>query len=121
MSLGDRAGGPVRSLRFPDDAEPLYTVGQASDLLGVQPAFLRRLEAHDAVRPARTAGGQRRYSRQDLEHVATISALMGEGMTLTGAMRIVELQAEVAELRRLLDAGRASLRSSDRRPPSTRP
>lgn len=120
MSSGDRVGGTARSLRIPNDDEPLYTVGQASDLLGVQPAFLRRLETYDAVRPARTAGGQRRYSRVDLEHIAAISGLMAEGMTLTGAMRIVELQAEVAELRRLLHAARESVGAS-RHPARNRP
>jgi MerR family transcriptional regulator, heat shock protein HspR len=92
------------ALRFPTDAEPLYTVGQVADLLGVQPAYLRRLEAHDAVTPARSAGGQRRYSRREVEHIAAINGLMADGMTLDGAKRIIALQAEVDELRRRLES-----------------
>ncbi len=102
-------------LRFPGDGDPVYTVGQAAELLGVQPAFLRRLEAHDAVTPERTAGGQRRYSRQDIEHIDAINALMGEGMTLAGAIRIVALQAEIAELHRRL----ATTENPDSDPPET--
>ena len=119
----DRAAPPARSpaVRYPDESEPHYTVGQAAELVGVQPAFLRRLEAFEALSPARTAGGQRRYSRQDLEHIAALNALMGEGFTLAGALRIVELQAEVAELRRQLAAGAGRVRSNGRRRPSTRP
>jgi DNA-binding transcriptional MerR regulator len=91
---------PRAPLRFPADSDPLYTVGQVADLLGVPAAFLRRLEAHDAVRPSRTSGGQRRYSRNDVEHIDALSGLMTDGITLVGAMRIVALQGEVAELRR---------------------
>jgi MerR family transcriptional regulator/heat shock protein HspR len=118
----DRAAPPARSpaLRFPEESEPHYTVGQAAELVGVQPAFLRRLEAFDAVSPARTPGGQRRYSRQDLQHIAALNALMGEGFTLAGALRIAELQAEVAELRRQLAAA-GGVRSNGPRRPSTRP
>ena len=95
---------PRPPLRFPADSDPLYTVGQVADLLGVPPAFLRRLEAHDAVRPSRTSGGQRRYSRIEVEHLDALSELMADGITLAGAMRIVALQTEVDELRRRLVA-----------------
>jgi MerR family transcriptional regulator, heat shock protein HspR len=101
---GDEPARLRPALRFPTDGEPLYTVGQVADLLGVQPAFLRRLEAHDAVAPSRSAGGQRRYSRREVEHIAAINGLMADGMTLAGAKRIIALQAEVDELRRRLTA-----------------
>ena len=48
--------------------------------------------------------GQRRYSRVELGHIAALAALMSEGMTLVGAQRIIELENEVAELRRQLAA-----------------
>ena len=88
---------------FPDDTAPLYTVGQVSDMLGVQAAFLRRLDTLEVVSPWRSAGGQRRYSRVEINTIAALTALIGEGMTVGGAQRILELQAEVAELRRRLD------------------
>jgi DNA-binding transcriptional MerR regulator len=85
----------------------VYSVGPAAELLGVQPAYLRRLEAHDAVTPQRTAGGQRRYSRREIERIDAINCLMAEGMTLAGAMRIIALQAEIAELNRRLATRRS--------------
>jgi len=87
---------------FPADDVPLYTVGQVADMLGVQPAYLRRLDAHDVVRPSRSTGRQRRYSRIEIDRIGAITTLMGEGMTLAGAQRIVELQVEIDELRRQL-------------------
>jgi DNA-binding transcriptional MerR regulator len=95
---------------FPDAAAPLYTVGQVAEMLGVQPAFLRRLDSEHVVTPSRSAGGQRRYSRTDIDRVHAVTGLLAEGMTLAGALRIIELQAEITELRRQL--------ASRRRPPS---
>jgi DNA-binding transcriptional MerR regulator len=88
----------------PDAAAPLFTVSQAAAMLEMQPAFIRRLDNEGIVSPARTDGGQRRYSRVELGHIAALAALMSEGMTLLGAQRIIELENEVAELRRQLGA-----------------
>jgi MerR family transcriptional regulator, heat shock protein HspR len=91
-----------RTVGPPDDAAPLYTVSQAAEMLDMQPAFIRRLDTEGVVIPARTAGGQRRYSRIEIDHIAALAGLMGEGMTLAGAQRIIELENEIADLRRQL-------------------
>lgn len=91
-----------RTANVPDDAAPLYTVSQAADILDMQPAFIRRLDTEGVVIPARSPGGQRRYSRTEIDHIAALAGLMGEGMTLAGAQRIIELENEVADLRRRL-------------------
>jgi MerR family transcriptional regulator, heat shock protein HspR len=104
-------------LRIDDPAAPLFTVGQVADVLGVQTAFLRRLDEHDVVRPARSAGGQRRYSREQVDRVADVRGLMGDGLTLAGIRRIFELQARVAELEAELRRERAR---TDSRPSSAR-
>ncbi len=83
---------------FARDA-PVLTMGQVSDLLGVQQAFLRRLDAHDVVSPARSAGGQRRYSGDDVDRLRTVVALVDDGLTLPGVARVLALQAEVDALR----------------------
>jgi MerR family transcriptional regulator, heat shock protein HspR len=102
-----------RAVNVPDDAAPLFTVGQAAAMLDMQPAFIRRLDSEGVVCPARSVGGQRRYSRVELGHIAALAALMSDGMTLVGAQRIVELENEVAELRRQL-AAQASSRTRSR-------
>jgi MerR family transcriptional regulator, heat shock protein HspR len=91
-------------LPLDDEHAPLYTVGQVADMLGVQAAFLRRLDAERVVQPARSDGGQRRYSRSEIGRVQQVSTLAGEGMTLNSIRRILELEAEVAELKRRLRA-----------------
>jgi MerR family transcriptional regulator, heat shock protein HspR len=88
------------ALPFDDEHAPLYTVGQVAGMLGVQPAFLRRLDVEALVQPARSVGGQRRYSRIEIVQVQRVSDLAGEGLTLAGIRRILSLEAEVADLKR---------------------
>ena len=100
-----------------DDATwPVYTVGQVAQLLGVQPAFLRRLDTQEVVQPARSQGGQRRYSRTEIDRIQQVTSLVGEGFTLPAIRRVLELQSEVTELRRQLAAERARSRTRGNRP-----
>ena len=92
----DDVGG--MRLLFDDEFAPLFTMGQVSGMLGVQPAFLRRLDSENVVQPARSDGGQRRYSRQEVRDVERIVTLTGEGLTLAGVRRILILEAEIALL-----------------------
>jgi MerR family transcriptional regulator/heat shock protein HspR len=92
------------SLPFDDEHAPLYTVGQVAGMIDVQPAFLRRVDVEEVVQPARSEGGQRRYSRSDIARVQRVSQMAGEGMTLAGIRRIFVLEAEIADLKRQLAA-----------------
>ncbi|HET7310925.1 MAG TPA: MerR family transcriptional regulator [Mycobacteriales bacterium] len=83
-----------------DPGRPLFTVGQVADLLDVQQAFLRRIEQHELVAPARSDGRQRRYSQADIARVQEIVHLVGEGLTLAGVRRVLRLQSEVDALKR---------------------
>ncbi len=89
-------------LAFDDDHAPLYTVGQVAGMLDVQPAYLRRLDVEQVVQPARSDGGQRRYSRNEIALVQHVSQMADAGMTLPGIRRILVLEAEVAVLQRQL-------------------
>ena len=88
------------SLPVDDEYAPLYTVGQVATMLRVQQAFLRRLDQYEVVRPSRSAGGQRRYSRIEITRVQYVIELVDEGMTLAAIRRILELEQQVAELDR---------------------
>ncbi|MEJ3653087.1 MerR family transcriptional regulator [Actinomycetes bacterium KLBMP 9759] len=70
-------------------------MGQAAELLDVQPAFLRSLDAAGVLTPDRSGGGHRRYSRRQLELATRMRELFDEGMTLDAAARIVRLQDEL--------------------------
>jgi len=101
----------VIQLPFDDESAPIFTVGQVSTFLDVQPAFLRRLDSENVVRPARSEGGQRRYSRNDMVRVQRTADLMQEGMTLVGILRIYELEAQVRALQSEIEELRTNLGS----------
>ena len=82
--------------RLDDEDYPAITMGQAAQLLGVQPAFLRSLDAGGVLQPARTDGGHRRYSRRQLRRAARLRTLFDEGHALAAAHRIAVLEEELA-------------------------
>jgi MerR family transcriptional regulator, heat shock protein HspR len=69
----------VPSLPIDDENLPLFAVGQVSVMLGVQQAFLRRLDEFGVVRPSRSGGGQRRYTRREITVVQYVVQLADEG------------------------------------------
>jgi MerR family transcriptional regulator/heat shock protein HspR len=84
--------------------QAVYVISVASELAGMHPQTLRIYERRGLVRPARTAGGNRRYSEADIELLRRISQLASEGMNLEGIRRVLELEAENADLRSKLEA-----------------
>lgn len=78
--------------RLDDKDYPALTVGQAAELLDVQQAFLRRLDAAGVVTSERSSGGHRRYSRRQLERAARVRELLDEGHSLAAAAQILALQ-----------------------------
>jgi MerR family transcriptional regulator/heat shock protein HspR len=88
----------VPSLPLDDENLPLFTVGQVAGMLEIQQAFLRRLDEFQVVRPTRSAGGQRRYTRNEITIVQYVVELTGEGMTLAAIRRVLELEARVKDL-----------------------
>lgn len=102
--------------RLDDQDYPAVTMGQAAELLGVQPAFLRSLDAADVLHPVRSSGGHRRYSRRQLEYAARMRALFDQGLTLGAAHRIVELEDELATAREQIAELTAELEHVQRLP-----
>jgi MerR family transcriptional regulator/heat shock protein HspR len=90
----------VPSLPIDDENLPLFTVGQVSVMLEVQQAFLRRLDEFGVVRPSRSGGNQRRYTRREVTVVQYVVQLADQGVSLAGVRRILELEAQVRQLER---------------------
>jgi MerR family transcriptional regulator, heat shock protein HspR len=63
--------------------------------------------------PARSPGGARRYSSDDIGRLQQIMALTSDGVNLAGVRRILELQEQTqrlqAELQQLKTAARGTL------------
>ncbi len=102
-------------------SQAVYVISVAAELSGMHPQTLRIYERRGLVQPARTQGGNRRYSDLDIERLRRIQDLAADGMNLEGIRRVMELETEVERLRAELDQLRtfASTVVADaaRRPP----
>ena len=88
---------------FDDENAPLYTVGQVAEMLAVKQAFLRRVDELRVVSPQRSAGGQRRYTRYEIRVIQHVVTMADEGITLQAIRRIIDLERELAAVRRERD------------------
>lgn len=95
------AGGRQNLLRNAD--HPAYPMGAAAEAIGVTPGFLRSLGKAGLFAPHRSTGGHRRYSRTDLEHAARARELVDEGVPVAAAVRIVQLESQLAAANAALD------------------
>src|SRR5260370_38322886 len=97
------------SLPLDDENLPLFTVGQVSQMLEIQQAFLRRLDQERVGSPSRSAGNQRRYTRREFTALRYGPDLAGEAMTLPAVRRGMELAPAFRERRAELRALHAPL------------
>lgn len=86
----------------------VYVISVAAELAGMHPQTLRIYERRGLVNPARTQGGNRRYSDADIERLQRIADLAEQGMNLEGIRRVMELEADNERLRRELAEARAA-------------
>lgn len=76
----------------------VYGISVASELSGVVAPTLRLYEQHGLLSPARSDGGTRRYSDDDLDRVNRITELTDAGINLTGIAHILKLQQDNTQL-----------------------
>ncbi|MEM1333787.1 MAG: MerR family transcriptional regulator [Actinomycetota bacterium] len=72
----------------------------------MHPQTLRIYERRGLLQPARTQGGNRRYSDEDIALLRRIAELTDAGLNLEGIRRVMELEQENARLRTELDQAR---------------
>src|SRR5438445_8723208 len=93
---GGTAGARVMSERR---ARAVYVISVAAELAGVHPQTLRVYERKGLLEPARTGGGSRRYSEEDIHLLRRIQDLTEAGLNLAGVKRVLELEHENEMLR----------------------
>src|SRR4051812_11563281 len=90
----------------------LYVISVAAELAGVHPQTLRIYERKGLLDPARTGGGSRRYSDDDIDQLRRIQELTNDGLNLAGVKRVLELEAELQALRDQLDETREQAKAA---------
>ncbi|MFE7650439.1 helix-turn-helix domain-containing protein [Streptomyces phaeoluteigriseus] len=87
--------------RLDDDDYPAYSMGRAAEMLGTTPGFLRAIGEARLISPLRSEGGHRRYSRYQLRVAARARELVDKGTPIEAACRIVILEDQLEEARRI--------------------
>ena len=90
----------------------VYVISVAAELAGVHPQTLRIYERKGLVDPARTGGGSRRYSDDDIARLRRIQDLTTAGLNLAGVKAVMELEDELVRLKRDLDETRVQAREA---------
>ena len=80
-------------------SQGVYAISIAADMVSMQIQNLRVYERRGLVDPARTPGGTRLYSRDDVDRLHRIRELLAEGLNLAGIARVLALEEEIALLR----------------------
>jgi MerR family transcriptional regulator/heat shock protein HspR len=90
-------------------ASDLFFISMAARMLDMHPQTLRKYERLGLVRPTRTIGSARVYSRDEVERLRLIKHLVDEvGVNLAGVQRLLSVAEVVERLRPLThDAGLA--------------
>lgn len=101
-----------RTAALDDTSFPGYAMSAAANAIGVTPAFLRAAEAAGLFDIARSDGGHRRYSRDDLHRADRARQLVDDGVRMDAAVRIVSLEYQLAAANAMIDLLR---RKNDRR------
>jgi MerR family transcriptional regulator/heat shock protein HspR len=86
-----------------DSTRAVFVISVAAELAGMHPQTLRIYERKGLIDPARTPGGTRRYSQEDIERLQLIQDMTAEGMNLEGVRRVLALQEENRRLKKKLD------------------
>jgi len=90
-----------------------YLISMAAELLDMHPQTLRKYERLGLVRPHRTLGSMRVYTRLELDRLRLIKTLVDDsGINLAGVQRLLSI-AEVAQRLRPLVHDRRPARAAD--------
>jgi len=98
-------------------ARGVYGISVASELSGIDPQTLRLYERRGLLTPARTDGGTRRYSDDDLDLLQQINELVAQGINIAGIAQILHLQHRNTEL----ESDNSDLKSENARLRSDKP
>src|SRR5262249_1706877 len=98
------------------EMDDLYFISVAARMLGMHPQTLRKYERLGLVRPTRTIGSMRLYSRGELDRLKVIKRLVDDaGINLAGIQRLLSIAEVLERIRPLIHEDALSARDSRRR------
>jgi MerR family transcriptional regulator/heat shock protein HspR len=93
-----------------------YLISMAAQMLDMHPQTLRKYERLGLVRPVRTGGSMRVYTRDELDRLRLIKTLVDEGgINLAGVQRLLSIAEVALRLRPLISDSRRGTADHQRR------
>jgi MerR family transcriptional regulator, heat shock protein HspR len=86
-------------MEWPNTDHGVFAISVAAELAGLHPQTLRVYEREGLLEPARSSGGTRRYSGEDVDRLRVIADLTTAGLNLAGVKRVLALEEELTALR----------------------
>ncbi len=77
----------------------VFAISVAADMTSMEVQNLRVYERRGLLEPARTPGGTRLYSRDDVDRLIRIRDLLTAGLNLAGIAQVLELETEIGRLK----------------------
>lgn len=87
-----------------EETRGVFAISVAAEMVSMEIQNLRVYERRGLVEPDRSPGGTRLYSPRDVERLHRVRELLADGLNLAGIRRVLELEDEVARLRRKLSS-----------------
>ena len=96
-------------------ATEVLFISMAARELGLHPQTLRKYERLGLVRPTRTIGSMRVYSREEIQRLRMIKRLVDElGINLAGVQQLLSIADVVERMRPLVDTSASAPRARQR-------
>jgi len=73
----------------------VFAISVAAEMVSMEIQNLRVYERRGLVAPARTQGGSRLYSPDDIDRLHRVRELLAEGLNLAGIARVMVLEDRV--------------------------
>jgi DNA-binding transcriptional MerR regulator len=86
-----------------DPERGIFAISVAAELAGTTVQNLHAYERRGLLKPARTDGGTRRYSQDEVDWLLDIGDLLDAVLIRAGIAGVIALQADVARLQAELD------------------
>jgi len=97
---------------FHSEDEPIYVISVAARLVEMHPQTLRYYERAGLLKPTRSSGKIRLYSRREIERLRKIQRLTSElGVNLAGVEIIIELTERLEQMEQQMKAREQELLS----------
>jgi MerR family transcriptional regulator, heat shock protein HspR len=109
--------GSVPDRQEQQSARAVYAISVAAELTGIDAQTLRLYERRGLLTPARTDGGTRRYSADDVDRLRRIAELAADGVNIAGIAQILTLEDHNIELKS--ENARLKSRQPDHQPVRT--